>query len=607
MTNQITATLRSIRAKLNLTQEQLAERLGVSFATVNRWEGGTTPQKAAQDAIAELAAEAGIGSGETAVESAEAAAQVTRRRRGGADRTATPSTKPMEQMLWDAACSIRGEKDAAKFKDYLLPLLFLKRLSDVFDDEIDRLAEEYGDRETALEIAESDHDLLRFYVPPEARWNIISGRESHEWPSDDRGRSTRPRDIGEHLTKAARAVVRQNPSLSGVIDVVDFASERNGERDINPAKLASVVETFSDPRYRLGLADVQPDFLGRAYEYLLRKFAEGSGQSAGEFFTPTEVGFLMAHIMRPRPGEECHDYACGSAGLLVKLQLVARELDPTSKVPLKLYGQELTAESYAVAQMNAIIHDMSVEMARGDTMINPKFKTADSKIRTYDVVVANPMWNQPFNPDIFSEDPFDRFRTQGGVTTGKGDWAWLQHTVACMNDRGRAAVVLDTGAVSRGSGSKNEDRERNIRKWFVDRDLIDGVIQLPDNLFYNTSAPGIIVIVTKRKPTARKDKITILNASRTVQKGRPKNFIPESNIRPLAAAFLRGDPIDGELAIITRHQAAEADYNLSPSRWVAQADTGTRRSIRDIVVDMLRLDEQAREIDASLSKMLVRL
>ena len=141
----------------------------------------------------------------------------------------------------------------------------------------------------------------------------------------------RPKDIGEHLTKAVRAVVKQNPTLSGVIDVVDFAAERNGERDINPAKLRGVVETFSDPRYRLGLADVQPDFLGRAYEYLLRKFAEGSGQSAGEFFTPTEVGFLMAHIMRPRPGEDCHDYACGSAGLLMKLQLVARELDPTEQ------------------------------------------------------------------------------------------------------------------------------------------------------------------------------------------------------------------------------------------------------------------------------------
>jgi type I restriction enzyme M protein len=577
----VAATLRAIRARLNLTQEQMAERLGVSFATVNRWEGGTTvPQKAARETIAALAREAGVEPMEDAPESAGPAADVTRRRRTGGT---APSTKSMEQMLWDAACSIRGEKDAAKFKDYLLPLLFLKRLSDVFDDEITRLAEEYGDRETALEIAESDHSLLRFYLPPEARWAVISGRENYEWLLDDKGESTKPKDIGEHLTKAVRAVVKQNPSLSGVIDVVDFAAERNGERDVNPAKLRAVIETFSDPRYRLGLADVQPDFLGRAYEYLLRKFAEGSGQSAGEFFTPTEVGFLMAHIMRPRPGEECHDYACGSAGLLIKLQLVARELDPTSKVPLKLTAQELQAENYAIAQMNGVIHDMDIEIARGDTMINPKFRTADGKVRTYDIVVANPMWNQPFNQDIFANDPFDRFRTAGGVTTGTGDWAWLQHTLACMNEHGRAAVVLDTGAVTRGSGSKNENKERNIRKWFVDRDLIDGVILLPDNLFYNTTAAGVIVVLNKRKPAGRKDKIVLLNASRRVQKGRPKNFIPEDDIRLLAAAFLKAEPVDGEIAVINRQQAQEADYNLGPSRWVGSAAAGDEADLKSIL------------------------
>ena len=599
--------MQAIRARLDLTQEQLAERLGVSFATVNRWEGGaTTPQKAARTAIAALAAEAGIDIDAPAVDEAESAAGVTRRRsrRGQAP---VPTTKPMEQMLWDAACSIRGEKDAAKFKDYLLPLLFLKRLSDVFDDEIDRLAQEFGDHAVAQEIAESDHDLLRFYLPPEARWGVVSGREAHEWPLDTQGRSIRPRDMGEHLTRAVRAVVRWNPSLSGVIDLVDFASERNGERDFNPARLAAVVETFSNPRYRLGLADVQPDFLGRAYEYLLRKFAEGSGQSAGEFFTPTEVGFLMTHLMRPRPGEDCHDYACGSAGLLIKLQLVARETDPTSRVPLKLYGQELQADSYAVAHMNAIIHDMDIRVERGDTMINPKFKDAAGRISGHDIVVANPMWNQDFNQDTFENDPFDRFRTAGGVTTGKGDWAWLQHTLACLNERGRAAVVLDTGAVTRGSGSKNEDRERNIRKWFVDRDIIDGVVLLPDNLFYNTSAAGIIVVLSKRKPEARKGKIVLLNASRRVGKGRPKNYIPEDDIRPLAAAFLKGEPVEGEVAVITREQAQEADYNLSPSRWVSQADTVDQRPISEIIADMQRLDSEAREIDAQLARMLVSL
>jgi type I restriction enzyme M protein len=365
-----------------------------------------------------------------------------------------------------------------------------------------------------------------------------------------------------------------------------------------------VVETFSDPRYRLGLADVQPDFLGRAYEYLLRKFAEGSGQSAGEFFTPTEVGFLIAHLMRPRPGETCHDYACGSAGLLVKLQLVARELDPTTKVPLKLSGQELQAESYAVGQMNAIIHDMDVELQRGDTMINPKFRTAEGTIRQHDIVVANPMWNQPFAPDIFANDPFDRFRTTGGITSGKGDWAWLQHTLACIGEHGRAAVVLDTGAVTRGSGSKNEDKERNVRKWFVDRDLIDGVILLPENLFYNTTAAGVIVVLNRNKPASRQGKIMLLNASKRFRKGRPKNYLPEQDLKELAAMYLKGEPVEAEMAVITRQQAEDTDYNLSPSRWVGQLDESTHRELPHLVAELARLDELAANVNRSLLRLL---
>lgn len=605
------ALLRVLRAKLDLTQTELAERLGVSFVSVNRWEGThSKPQKAAQEAILALAREIGIEGLDEAAAEAEQGSPSTREQAPKTDRGrkgAAPTTKPMEQMLWDAACSIRGEKDAPRFKDYLLPLLFLKRLSDVFEDEITRLADEYGDRQTALEIAEGDHSLLRFYLPPEARWGAISGRETYTWPQDSNGRETKPKDIGEHLTKAVRAVVKHNPGLAGVIDVVDFAAERNGERDINPAKLRGVVETFSDPRYRLGLADVQPDFLGRAYEYLLRKFAEGSGQSAGEFFTPTEVGFLMAHILRPRPGETVYDYACGSAGLLIKQQLVARELDPTSRVPLKLHGQELQAESLAVAKMNAIIHDMDVQIERGDTMLNPKFRNPDGSLIQHDVVVANPMWNQPFAPTTFTDDPYDRFRKAGGVTSGKGDWAWLQHTIASLDDDGRAAVVLDTGAVTRGSGSKQEDKERNIRKWFVDNDLIDGVILLPENLFYNTTAAGVIIVLSKRKKPARQGHIVLLNASRRFRKGKPKNYLPEEDIKPLAEMYLKGDPVEGELAVITTEQAKEADYNLSPSRWVNQQGALEQRPVQEILAELLELDKQTSAIDSTLARMLVNL
>lgn len=593
--------LQAIRAALDLTQAELAERLGVSFATVNRWEGGSNkPQKAQSAKITALAEEAGVELGDAP----SAGGTVVTRRRGRQAKSATPTTKPMEQMLWDAACSIRGEKDAPKFKDYLLPLLFLKRLSDVFDDEIDRLAEEYGDRDVALEITDNDHDLLRFYLPPEARWAVISGRAQYDWPDDDRGRSTRPRDIGEHLTKAVRAVVRYNPSLAGVIDVVDFAAERNGERDINPAKLNGVVETFSDPRYRLGLADVQPDFLGRAYEYLLRKFAEGSGQSAGEFFTPTEVGFLMARILRPKPGQTCHDYACGSAGLLIKLQLIAKELDPTAKVPLKLHGQELQAESYAVAQMNAIIHDMDVDLRRGDTMINPKFRTSSGSLDQFDLLVANPMWNQPFDASIFEDDPYDRFTKNGGATSGKGDWAWLQHTLSVLKDTGRAAVVLDTGAVTRGSGSKNEDKERNIRKWFVDHDLVEGVILLPDNLFYNTTAAGVIVVLNKRKPEGKKAKITFVNAGKRFTKGKPKNHLADEDVIDLAKLYNAGEAVDGEVAVIDLPQVAEVDYNLSPSKWVAQADSVAAVDFPELLRILDELASEDRDLTENLQKLL---
>ena len=597
--NNYPELVRSLRAKLSLSQEQLAAKLNVSFATVNRWEAGkSAPQKAQATAIDKLLDEEGVGANMEG-EAGPAAAQ-TRRRRGV--QKSVLGNKSMEQMLWDAACSIRGEKDAPKFKDYLLPLLFVKRLSDVFDDEVQRLSEQFGDQETALEVLESDHSLVRFYISPEARWPVVAGRVAYDWPTDKK-----PKPLGEQLTSTIRAIVKHNPSLAGVIDIVDFNETRNGEREISDAALKGVIETFSDPRYRLGIHDVEPDFLGRAYEYLLRKFAEGQGQSAGEFFTPTEVGFLMAEIMKPRPGEECYDYACGSFGLLVKLQIVSRRLDPLSKVPLKLYGQELTGSSYAIACMNKIIHDMEGEILRGDSMRNPKFRDGDTKLKKFDVVVANPMWNQSFDTDVYENDPFERFETHGGVTTSKADWAWVQHTASTLKDNGRAAVVLDTGAASRGSGSKNEDKERNIRKWFIDHDLIDGVILLPENLFYNTNAAGIIVVLRKNKPKDRRGTIVLVNASKEFRKGTPKNYLTDDGLKKIADAFAKGKPITGFCTAISHAQASDTDFNLSPSRYLSNGEQHEPRSLSVVLKELEQVERQSVSIDAELKPILDQL
>ncbi|WP_267959255.1 N-6 DNA methylase [Xylella fastidiosa] len=180
----------------------------------------------------------------------------------------------------------------------------------------------------------------------------------------------------------------------------------------------------------------------------------------------------------------------------------------------------------------------------------------------------------------------------------------MQHTLACLHDHGRAAVVLDTGAVTRSSGSKNEDKERSIRKWFVDQDLIDGVILLPENLFYNTTAAGVIVVLNKRKSAARKDKIVLLNASRRYKKGKPKNYLPEEDVQSLAAMYLKGEPVAGELAVITQQQAVEADYNLSPGRWVGQNDGTETASVPQLLRILEGLNAQETTLTANLLRLL---
>ncbi len=605
MNDELAKTVRQLRARLNLSQEQLAQKLNISYATVNRWENAKAePQGAQRDALLSLMEEAGISDLVLRPEVGEGIAP-SRRKRGTA-KSAVLSTKSMEQMLWDAACSIRGEKDAPKFKDYILPLIFIKRLSDVFEDEVQRLVEMYGDRETALGVIEADRGstqpMVRFYIPPEARWPVVSGREPFDWP-----RSQKPRTLGEQLTTTIRATVKHNQSLSGVIDIVDYNETRNGEREISDKALSGAIETLSDPRYRLGLYDVEPDFLGRAYEYLLRKFAEGQGQSAGEFFTPQEVGWLMAYIVRPRQGEEVYDYACGSAGLLIKCELALQQRERKVLRPLKLNGQELTGSSYAIARMNMVVHDLEGEIVRGNSITNPKFRESDTSLKKFDIVVANPMWNQDIDPSVYENDPFGRFEEQGGMTTGKGDWAWLQHTLASIKPNGRAAVVLDTGTVTRGSGSRNEDKEKRIRKWFVEQDVIEGVILLPDNLFYNTTAPGIIVVLNRQKPKTRQGRIVLVNASEEFKKGQPKNYIPDAGIHKIADAFIKGEDVPKLVKVITTEEAAKNDYNLAPSRYVTTASAEEYREIPEIVAEMRGLEQKAAKVTKELNGILKQL
>ena len=509
----------------------------------------------------------------------------------------------LETWLWNAACVIRGATDAPKFKDFILPLIFYKRLSDVFDDEFEKHVEVFGDETIAREITEADHEdalktdrddpIVRFYIPQEYSWEAL-----RNLPADGR--------LGQFVTGAMREVANKNPRLQGVLNVEDFSETQSGQRLIDDERLEKLIEVLS--RHRLGLEDAEPDILGRAYEYLLRKFAEGQGQSAGEFYTPKEVGWLMAKLLNPEPYSTIYDPACGSGGLLIKGRLQFDETHPDAKSSPRIYGQELTPTTYAMAKMNAFLHDfISADIQIGDTFRNPRFAADNSKLQRFDYVVANPMWNQKeYDDDFYENDNWNRF-SDGTPPSSSADWAWVQHMIASLKDNGRAAIVLDTGAVSRGSGAKQTNRERDIRKKFVEKDLIEGVVLLPENLFYNTTAPGIILLLNRNKPEERKEQFLLINLSQHFEKGKPKNVLTDEAITAATEVYEAWESREKLSKVITLEDAQKTDYNLSPSQFVDVGDKVEHRPVNEILADLTEARITREKADRTLGDVLRQL
>ncbi|MDE0316671.1 MAG: class I SAM-dependent DNA methyltransferase [Candidatus Poribacteria bacterium] len=507
----------------------------------------------------------------------------------------------LETWLLDAANTIRGASDAPKFKDFILPLIFYKRLSDVFDDEFAKQIAEFGDEESARGIIAADHEdalktgrnpIVRFYIPQQYSWEELRNQ-----PADGH--------LGEFVTEAMREVARLNPRLEGVLNVKDFNETQSGQRTLDEDRLEALIEVLS--RHRLGLQNTEPDILGRAYEYLLRKFAEGQGQSAGEFYTPKEVGWLMARIINPEPYAMIYDPACGSGGLLIKGRLLFEQThtDEKSQAP-QIYGQELTPTTYAMAKMNAFLHDfIGADIQIGDTFRNPKFLANNATLQRFDYVMANPMWNQKeYDDDFYDNDSWQRF-IFGKPPSSSADWAWVQHMHASLKDNGRAAIVLDTGAVSRGSGSKQTNRERNIRKKFVEDDLIEGVILLPENLFYNTTAPGIILLLNRSKPAGRKGEILLINLTNYFETQKPKNVLTDGGIDAATEVYNAWESLEKLSRVITLEDAQKTDYNLSPSQFVDVGDKVEHRPVNEILADLTEARITREKADNALEEVLI--
>ena len=421
--------------------------------------------------------------------------------------------------------------------------------------------QEVGSRAKAFKLVKHDKKLVRFFLPLEPKnpddavWSIIR---------------TLSDKIGEQLTTHLRAIADANPLLKGIIDRIDFNATTHGQRDIDDARLSNLIEAISAKR--LGLTDVEADIIGRSYEYLIRKFAEGGGQSAGEFYTPGEVGEIMALIMDPQPGMEhlrshlrlrrpAHQVRAGAGredeGRRQEDLRAAQALRPGTGARHLGHGEHEHDHPRHGGRDRDRRHIPQAEVPPGQ------------RLQTFDRAVANPMWNQTeFKEKDYDADELDRFPKGAGFPGGKADWGWVQHILASLKPQGRAAVVLDTGAASRGSGNANTNKEKDVRRWFVEQDLIEGVIYLPENLFYNTTAPGIILVLNRAKPKERKGKIFLLNASREFTKGDPKNYIPEDAIRRIADTFSAWKEVEKYSRIVSREEIAKNDFNISPSRYI---------------------------------------
>ncbi|MEK6543067.1 MAG: class I SAM-dependent DNA methyltransferase, partial [Elusimicrobiota bacterium] len=398
----------------------------------------------------------------------------------------------LQSHIWESANILRGSIDSSDYKSYIFGLFFLKRLSDVFDEEAERLLKEGKSNRIALE----DPDEHEFFVPPQAHWKHLTSLT---------------KNLGDAINKANDALEEHNRVLEGVLSAIDF----NDKERLPDATFSKLIAHFS--KIRLRNEDLtEPDILGRAYEYLIAQFADDAGKKGGEFYTPKEVVSLLVEILDPQKGMNVCDPACGSGGMLVQTVYHLKSLKQNPK-DVTLHGQEKNIGTWAICKMNMLLHGISgFRIEKGDTIKEPKLLQKDRLIN-YDIVIANPPFSlKNWGIEFAQSDPFGRFR-YGLPPKGYGDLAFVQHMIATLKSAGRAGVVLPHGILFRGGA---EDR---IRQAILEEDLLEAVIGLPSNLFYGSTIPACLFILNKQKPSARKGKVFFLYGAKDFEQLKNQN------------------------------------------------------------------------------------
>lgn len=450
----------------------------------------------------------------------------------------TVTLAELESHLWEAANILRGSPvDRTDWKSYILPLLFFKRICDVWDEENAAMLAEYG---------EDYADQHRFQVPKANHWNSVRRA---------------PKNVGTALANALRGIEAANQKhLYGV-----FGDAQWTNKDRLPDELLKdLIEHFS--ALSLGNDRVASDVMGDAYEYLIKQFADATNKKAGEFYTPRSVVRLIADILDPKEGETIYDPACGTGGMLLAAVAHARERGGDSRTFFgKLHGQEKNLTTAAVARMNLFLHgieDFVIE--RGDTLRNPVFTDGSTGgLATFDVVIANPPFSlEKWGREIWESDPWGR-AFAGLPTDSNADMAWVQHMVKSMASKsGRMGVVLPQGALFRGGV------EAQIRKYLLQKDLVEVVIGLAPTLFYGTGLAACILVLRKRKEKRKKSKVLVVDASGVFRRGRAQNFLDPSHVSEIGNWVLDFENVQDRARVVDLTEIEKEGWTLNISRYV---------------------------------------
>ncbi len=461
----------------------------------------------------------------------------------------------LEQYLSKAAWILKGPVDASDFKAYIFPLLFFKRISDVY-------AEEYK-----VALAESDNDekyaslkeFHRFIIPKNCHWNDIRETTSN---------------IGVKIQQAIREIELANQEyLAGIFGDVQWSNKEK----LSDELLINLIEHFS--QYNLSNSSVSADILGEAYEYLIKHFADLTNKKAGEFYTPRSVIHLMGKILDPKENESIYDPACGTGGMLIECLEYLKKNKHNPKT-LKIYGQESNLTTSAIARINLFLHDAEdFHIFKGDTLRNPGFFEGDS-LKTFDCVIANPPFSlDNWGSENWANDPFGR-NIAGVPPKGNGDMAWVQHMIKSMNNNGRMAVILPNGVLYR-KGS-----EAKIRKALLDQDLLETVIGLGSNIFYGTQLAPSMLIFKKKKEKNKKGKIFFIDASNQIRVGRAQNYLEPYNINKIFEQYCAYRNFKNYTKVVSIDDIKQNEYNLHIPLYVEKIVNENTTSVDSILSDI---------------------